>query len=181
MNDWNFFEWFKQQRILICYEKWYVIDSQTAKDRCNQNNYIEFEIESIKSSFCDYSDVFILVTRDIALTTGNNTDAAFKNFASFSICQTEINDAFIDVANYIYIAMPMYNMIECSDSYSDTSGSLWQFIRDEVPNNNADLTIDNCQSFKYKAALVEKTADAVNNKNTFVKNAKIIVPCFWDH
>ena len=74
--------------------------------------------------------------------------------------------------------MPMYNMIECSDSYSDTSGSLWQFIRDEVPNNNADLTIDNCQSFKYKAALVEKTADAVNNKNTFVKNAKIIVPCF---
>ena len=74
--------------------------------------------------------------------------------------------------------MPMYNMIECSDSYSDTSGSLWQFIRDKVPNNNADLTIDNCQSFKYKAALVEKTADAVNNKNTFVKNAKIIVPCF---
>ena len=72
-------------------------------------------------------------------------------------------------------------MIECSDSYSDTSGSLWQFIRYEVPNNNADLTIDNCQSFKYKAALVEKTADAVNNKNTFVKNAKIIVPCFWDH
>ena len=50
--------------------------------------------------------------------------------------------------------MPMYNMIECSDSYLDTSGSLWQFKRDEVPNNNADLTIDNSQSFKYKAALV---------------------------
>ena len=77
--------------------------------------------------------------------------------------------------------MPMYNMIECSDSYLDTSGSLWQFKRDEVPNNNADLTIDNSQSFKYKAALVGKTADAVNNKSSFVINAKIVVPCFGDH
>ena len=42
-------------------------------------------------------------------------------------------------------------------------GSLWQFKRDEVPNNNADFTIDNSQSFKYKAALIGKTADAVNN------------------
>ena len=38
--------------------------------------------------------------------------------------------------------MPIYNLIEYSDNYSDTSGSLWQFKRHEVPNNNADLTID---------------------------------------
>ena len=44
----------------------------------------------------------------------------------------------------------MYNLIEYSDNYSDTSGSLWQFKRDEVPDNNADLAIDNSQSFKYK-------------------------------
>ena len=67
-------------------------------------------------------------------------------------------------------------MIEYSDNYSDTSGSLWQFKRDEVPNNNADLTIDNSQSFKYKAALVGKAANAVNNTNSSVKNTKIIVP-----
>ena len=48
----------------------------------------------------------------------------------------------------------MYNLIEYSDNYTDTSGSLWQFKRDKVPNNNADLTIDNYQSFKYKPALV---------------------------
>ena len=42
-------------------------------------------------------------------------------------------------------------------------GSLWKFKRDEVRNNNADFTIDNSQSFKYKAALTGKTADAVNN------------------
>ena len=52
--------------------------------------------------------------------------------------------------------MPMYSFIEYSDNYSDTSGSLWQFKRDEVPANNGDLTIDNSQSFKYKAGLVGK-------------------------
>ena len=50
--------------------------------------------------------------------------------------------------------MPMYNLIEYSDDYSDTSGSLWQFRRDEVPDNNVDLIVDNSQSFKYKIALV---------------------------
>ena len=38
--------------------------------------------------------------------------------------------------------MPLYNLIEYSDNYSDTSGSLWQFKRDKVPAGNADLTID---------------------------------------
>ena len=77
----------------------------------------------------------------------------------------------------------MYNLIEYSDNYSDTSGSLWQFKRDEVPNNDADLSIDNSKSFKYKAALVGKTADAAGG-NTFLKNTKIVVPLkylsrFW--
>ena len=48
--------------------------------------------------------------------------------------------------------MPTYNLIEYSDNYSDTSGSLWQFKRDEVPANDADLGIGNdnhnSQSFK---------------------------------
>ena len=52
-------------------------------------------------------------------------------------------------------------MIENSDTYSDTSGSLWQFIRDEVTDNNADLAIDNngkhnSRSLKYKTALSGK-------------------------
>ena len=76
------------------------------------------------------------------------------------------NDVFVDEANHIYIAMPMYNLIEYSDNYSDTSGSLWQFKRDEVPANNVYLTIDNSQSF---------TAD-VTNTNSSVKEAKIVAP-----
>ena len=89
---------------------------------------------------------------------------------------TKINDIFVDEANHNYIVMPMYNLIEYSNNYSDTPGRVWQFKRYDVPANNADLTIDNSQSFKYKAALLGKTADAVNNANSSVKDAKIVVP-----
>ena len=62
-------------------------------------------------------------------------------------------------------------------NYSDTSGSLWQFKRDECPaNNNDDLTIDISQLFKNKAALAGKTTDAVSNTNSSVKVPKIVVP-----
>ena len=89
-----------------------------------------------------------------------------------------INDVFIDEANHIYIAMSMNNLIEYSDSdiNLDTSGSLWQFKRDEVPaDNNVNLGTNNSQSFKYKAALLGKTENAVNNTNGSVKNKKIVV------
>ena len=55
--------------------------------------------------------------------------------------------------------MPKYNLIEYNNNYSDTLGRLWQFKRDEVPANNADLSTDNSQPFKYKAALLGKTAN----------------------
>ena len=69
------------------------------------------------------------------------------------LLHVQSNDIFVDEASHIYIAMPMYNLIEYSDNSSDTSGSLWQFKRDEIPVNNADLTSGNSESFKYKAAL----------------------------
>ena len=137
-------------------KKWYVIDSQTTKGKYKQGNIIKFETETIKSSLCDYSDAFILVTGNITVAAGNNTDVAFENCAPFSTCTTNINDTFVDKANHIYIAMPIYNLIKYSDNYSDTSGNLWQFKRDEVTNKNPDLTIDYSQSFKYKAALLGK-------------------------
>ena len=137
-------------------KKWYVIDSQTTKGKYKQGDTIKFETETIKSSLCDYSDAFISVTGNITVAADNNTDVAFENCAPFSTCATKINDIFVDKANHIWIAMPMYNLIEYRDNYSDTSGSLWHFKRDEVPSNNADLTINGSKSFKYKAALVAK-------------------------
>ena len=100
-------------------KKWYVIDSQTTKGKYNQGDVIKFETETIKSSLCDYSDAFILVTGNITVTPNNNTDVAFKNCAPFSTCTTKINDIFVDEENHIYTAMTMYNLIEYSDNYSD--------------------------------------------------------------
>ena len=104
-------------------KKWYVIDSQTTKGKYKQGDTIKFETETIKSSLCDYSDALILVTGNITVNADNNTDVAFKNCITFSTYAKKINDIFVDEVNHIYIAMPMYNLIEYSDNYSDTSGS----------------------------------------------------------
>ena len=75
-------------------------------------------------------------------------------------------------------------MIEYSDNCSDTSGNLWQFNREEDPGNNADLTVNNYQSFNSKTVLLGKTANAVDNTSSSVKDAKKVVPLkylsnFW--
>ena len=115
---------------------------------------------SLKSSLCDYSDAYILVTGNIVVVgADDNTKVAFKNCAPFIKCKTEINETFIDEADFINITMPMYNLIEYRNNYSDTSGSLWQFRRDEI-EGNVDLTVDanhipnNSSSYKYKSRLV---------------------------
>ena len=74
--------------------------------------------------------------------------------------------------------MPMYNLLEYNDNYSDTSGSLWNFKRDEI-EEDADLTTNNASSFKYKAKLIGDTvSDGANKKK---ENVKIAVPLsnFW--
>ena len=83
-----------------------------------------------------------MVTRNINITGGNNnTKAAFKNCAPFSKFRTKINENFVDDANFVNITIPMYNLIEYSDNYSETSGSLWQFKRDKI-EVDVDLTLD---------------------------------------
>ena len=84
------------------------LSSETAKNKYNQNSSIKFETESIKSSLCDYSDVFILVTWDLVVTADNDEDVAFKNCAPFSKCKTKINDVIIDEANHIYVHCNAY-------------------------------------------------------------------------
>ena len=69
-------------------KKWYVTDSQTAKDNYNQNNSIKFKKEIVESSLCDYSDVFIVVAGNITVNAGSDTDVTFKNCAPFSTCKT---------------------------------------------------------------------------------------------
>ena len=62
---------------------------------------------TIKSSLCDYSDAFILITRNITVAANNDADVAFKNCTPFPTCTTKISVVFVDEVNRIYIAMPM--------------------------------------------------------------------------
>ena len=75
--------------------------------------------------------------------------------------------------------MPMYNLIEYSDNYADSSGCLYQFKRDESPMKDAanpnNVALDNSTSFKYKASLLGKGTDADGNDRS-LKNTKIVVP-----
>ena len=120
--------------------KWCVINDES-KGNYSPNDEIKFLTRSLESSLCDYSDAYILITGNITVTGGNaNTKVAFKNCAPFKECRTEINEAFVDEIEHINIAMPTYNLIEYSDSYPDTSGSLWQFKRHEI-GGDVDLTV----------------------------------------
>ena len=148
-------------------KKWYIIDSES-NGNYSHHNPIKFLTKSIESSLCDYSDAYILVTGNITVKRRNAADTAdialgaitqvaFKNCAPFEKCRTEINETFIDEADFINITMPMYNLIKYSDNYSDSSGSLWDFKRDEIVDNANMTNDDNVPSFKYKANLIGNT------------------------
>ena len=154
--------------------KWYIINDQNNGQygRGNENDStIKFETKVIKPNLCDYSDAYVLVTGDIKVAAvAANTNVALKNCAPFPRCVTHINDEHVETADNLDIIMSMYNLIEYSDNYADSSGSLYQFKRDESPMNNAgnpnNISLDNSTSFKYKASLLRKAAhDDGNNRS----------------
>ena len=83
----------------------------------------------LRSDLCDYSDAYIVVKGIISVTVTNgvnrtNKKLVFKNNAPFRSCITKTNNTFLDNAEDLDIVMPMYNLVEYSDNYSMTSGSL---------------------------------------------------------
>ena len=104
-----------------------------------EESILQVVILSLKLRFCDlcdYADAYILVKGTITITgEGKDADARrldeknkcviFKNCAPVTKCISKINDTEIGSAQDIDIVIPMYNLIEYSDSYSKTSGSLW--------------------------------------------------------
>ena len=132
----------------------------------------------LRSSLCDYSGAYILVIATITIpntAAANNRKNIIKNCAPFINCIRKINNTQTDNAKDTDIVMPMYNLIEYSDNYSKTSGSLWHYYRDE-PFLNANGAIadfpadnNNSASFKFKT----KTTGRTENDGT--KNFKIRV------
>ena len=132
----------------------------------------------IKPHLCDYSDAYILVTENIAVANGNNdTKVCFKNFSPFTRCVTHLDDKHIETAEKLDLIMNLYNIVEYSDNYLDTTGSLFQYKRQEQPLNNdeniIDVTADNSSSFKYKSNLLKglTTKYVAANFNPDIGNA----------
>ena len=163
--------------------KWFVNNDQNNGQygRGNENAAtIKFETKVIKPNLCDYSDAYILVIGDMKVAdVAANTNIAFKNCAPFTRYVTHIIDEHVETAENLDIIMPMYNMLEYSDNYADSSVSLYQFKRDESPMNDAgnpnNVALDNPTSFKYKASFLGKATDADGNDRS-LKNTQIVVP-----
>ena len=108
-----------------------------------------------------------------------------KNCAPFTKCITKIDEAKIDDAEDL--VMPMYNLIEYSSNYSETTWSLWFYFKDEATNCNANIANDDdFKSFKDKVKLLGNTATQPdpNAANGILRNAIIAVPLkylrnFW--
>ena len=149
------------------------------------NADIKFKTTMLKSDLCDYADAYIFFKGTITITGAGDAAAArqaderdkgvtFKNCAPFTKCISRINNTDIDNAQDIDIVMPMYNLIEYSDNYSKTSGSLWQYYKDN-PNDNMTQS----ESFKSKIKITGKTPADGNTKDV-----EILVPLkylshFW--
>ena len=115
-------------------KNWIEINDQS-REVYNTNSDIRSKTAMLKSSLCDYSDAYILVKGRITITGAGDDAAArqadkrnkgviLKNSIPFINCKSEINNTEIDNAKDIDIVMPMPNLIEYSDNYPKTSGSL---------------------------------------------------------
>ena len=162
---------------------WVEINDESRGNYANSD--IRFKTTMLRSILCDFVDSYILVKGKITITGAGDDAAArqaderdkgvtFKNCAPFTKCISTINNTDIDNAHDIDIVMPMYNLIEYSDNYSKTSGSLWQYYKDD-PNDN----LTGSKSFKCKVKITGKTHADGNTKDV-----EIIVPLkylsnFW--
>ena len=154
---------------------WYIINDQNTGNNAYGNGEdsttIKFETKVIKPNLCDYCDAYILVTGNIQHKPSNFI-VAFKNCGSFRTCDITINDEHTEKAEDLDTVMPMYNLLECSDNYQNSTGSLYQFKRDEAPDNNANVG-NNTTSLVYKSKLIKGT----DNNN--VNNVKLVMPLIY--
>ena len=166
-------------------KKWYIINDENntnygvIKDTGKNNpDNITYDTRVLKPNLSDYAEAHILVDGTIrAANAVNATRLALKNCEPFTKCNLEINDEHGDTAENLDIVMPMYNLIEYSDNYQDSSATLYQYKRDKPPNDNANLTADNSTSFKYKVNLLGNIGEAdLDNAHVGRLNVKIVVP-----
>ena len=157
----------------------------------NVTKEIRITNSMLRSDLCDFNDAYIVVKGDISLEGDNdankrNKNLAFKNNAPFINCISKINGVKIDNAEDLDVVMPMYNLLEYSKNYKKTTGSLWNYYRDEPSNPLSS----NSESFKYKTSITGNTYNISDDEDNYDANkvgkneAKIVIPLkylsnFW--
>ena len=164
-------------------KKWYIINDENNTNYgvdkntgANNLDTIKYDIRVLKPNLCDYAKAYILVDGTIraANAVNNNTRLALKNCAPFTKCNLEFNDEHVDTAENLDTVTPMYNLIEYSDNYQDSSATLYQYKRDEPPDDiDNNLATNTSSSFKYKVDLL---GNPVIPNNVARRDLRIVVP-----
>ena len=121
----------------------------------------------LRSDLCDYSDAYILIKGTITVAENyprdrQNRPVILKNNAQFISCIARINGELMEDADDLDVVMPMYNLLEYSKNYKKTTGSFYNYYRDEL-NDDADLNnfannnVVSSSAFQYKSKLVDNT------------------------
>ena len=135
----------------------------------------------LRSDRSDFSDAYIVVKKIITTTDSNNNTydkkLAFENNAPFVSCILKINNTLLNDAEDLDVVMTMYNLLKYSKNYSKTTGSFWNYYRDE-PNSslggadsNIKYLIKDSKFFDYKTSITGKL-----ESNNTEREAEIIVP-----
>ena len=170
-------------------KKWIKVYDQS-RGSYSVNKEIRLKTSMLRSDLYDYSDAYIVVKRAITVVRPDNAKrnkaTAFKNNAPFINCISKINGIKIDNAEDLDVVMPMYNLLEYSKNYRKTTGSLWNYYRDEPSNPLSS----NSESFKYKTSITGNTynigvGEAGYDANKVGKNeTEVVIPLkhlsnFW--
>ena len=162
-----------------------MLGNKTA-DKINSVGKTKFKTSILRSGLVDFSDAYIFVKGTITLAEDANRNfidvrnrfLAFKNNAPFTNFISKINNVLIGNAEDLDILMSMCNLLECSKIYKKTTGSLWNYNRDEPndfqANNYNANPIANFGSFKYKSSILGTVSNAnqENGENTENEHTK---------
>ena len=161
----------------------------------DENKSIRFKTPMLRSDLCDYADAYILVNGTITVTAAagannirdkKNRKLILRNNAPFVSCITIINGELIEDADDLDIVISMYNLLEYSKNYRKTIGSLYNYYRDDITNDNnnnfANRKVVHLNTFKHKNKIIGNThnvdadADGYNANKNGKQKVEITIP-----
>ena len=151
--------------------KWYIVNDHKNGNYSQGDDLqslVKLDTEIVRPFLCDYSDAYILVTDNTKVKNGNDaTRVAIKNCRPFTRASFKLNIEQVDTADNLDLTMNLYNMLEYSDNYADTTASLYQYKRPEPRDNNDNIVNFGTalSSFKYQSRLVQKQLPTPNSEN----------------